>query len=59
MFWFFLVERHGLVSQPVVEPTLPASEGEVLTIGLPGKSPPRFIMWHAATTRSIRGSIVE
>ena len=59
MFWFFLVEWHGLVSQPVVKPTPPASEGEVLTIGLPGKSPPRFVMWHAATSSATTRSIVD
>ena len=40
MFWFFGHETCGILApQPRVEPTPPALEGEVLTTGLPGKSP--------------------
>ena len=40
MFWFFELEACGILApQPGIEPTPPAVEGEVLTIGLPGKSP--------------------
>ena len=39
MFWFFGHEACGiLATQPGIEPTPPALEGEVLTTGLPGKS---------------------
>ena len=38
-FWIFGHEACGiLVSWPGIEPTPPASEGEVLTTGPPGKS---------------------
>ena len=38
MFWFFGRESHGILApQPRIEPTPPTLEGEVLTIGLPGK----------------------
>ena len=37
MFWF---KTPGiLAAQPGIEPAPPASEGKVLTAGLPGKSP--------------------
>ena len=40
MFWVFGPEARGiLVPRPGIEPTLPALEGKVLTIGPPGKSP--------------------
>ena len=40
MFWVLGLEACGiLVPRPGVEPTLPALEGKVLTIGPPGKSP--------------------
>ena len=39
IFWFFDPEACGiLASQPGMEPTPPTLEGEVLPIGLPGKS---------------------
>ena len=39
MFWFFGHEACGiLAAQPGIEPAAPALEGEVLTIGPPGKS---------------------
>ena len=42
MFWVFGPEARGiLVPRPGIEPTLPALEGKVLTIGPPGKSPDR------------------
>ena len=42
MFWFFGHEACGILAPwPGIEPTPPALEGEVLTTGLPGKSPER------------------
>ena len=39
MFWFFGLKSCGnLAPQPGMEPASPASEGEVLLIGPPGKS---------------------
>ena len=39
MFWFFGCEAYRiLVTQPGIEPTPPALEGEVLTTGPPGNS---------------------
>ena len=38
-FWPHLVACGILVPQPGIEPTLPALEGEILTTGLPEKSP--------------------
>ena len=39
MFWFFYCESCGiLVPWPVTEPASPALQGEVLTIGQPGKT---------------------
>ena len=43
MFWFFGREARGILApRPGIEPTSPALEGEVLTTGLPGKSPGRI-----------------
>ena len=40
MFWCFGREACGtLAAWPGIKPTLPALEDEVLTTGLPGKSP--------------------
>ena len=40
MFWFFAHETFGvLASQPGIELSCPELEDEVLTTGLPGKSP--------------------
>ena len=40
VFWFFGHEACGILAPgPGIEPTSPALEGEVLTTGLPGKSP--------------------
>ena len=40
MFWFFGREACGILApQPGIELAPPALEGEVLTTGLPGKSP--------------------
>ena len=39
MFWIFGREAYGISApQPGIEPAPPALEGEVLTIGPPGKS---------------------
>ena len=39
MFWFFGPEVCGILAPwPEIEPAPPASEGEVLTTGPPGKS---------------------
>lgn len=44
MFWFFGHKAHGiLAARPRVEAAPPASEGEVLTAGSPGKSRRSFI----------------
>ena len=41
MFWFFGHEACGILApQPGIESVPPALESEVLTTGLPGKSPP-------------------
>ena len=40
MFWFSGCEACGILAlQPGIKPAPPASEDEVLTTGLPGKSP--------------------
>ena len=40
VFWFFGLETCGVLAlRPGIEPAPPALEGEVLTIGPPGKSP--------------------
>ena len=41
MFWFFGSKACGILAPqwPGIESTPPALEGEVLTTGLPGKSP--------------------
>ena len=40
MFWFFGPEACGILApRPGVKPTPPALEGQILTIGPPGKSP--------------------
>ena len=40
LFWFFGQEACRILApRPGIEPTLPTLEGEVLTIGPPGKSP--------------------
>ena len=42
-FWFFGYEACGILAPPSgIEPAPPAQEGEVLTTGLPGKSPSIF-----------------
>ena len=39
MFWFLGLKVYGTLDpQPGIEPTFPASEGEVLSTGPPGKS---------------------
>ena len=39
MFWFFGHEACGVLTpQPGMEPTSPATDGEALTTGPPGKS---------------------
>ena len=44
MFWFFGCEACDILApRPGVEPAPPASEGEVLTTGLPGKSRVYFL----------------
>ena len=54
MFWFSGQEACGIfASQPGIEPSSPAMEGEVLTTGLLGKysplSPPAFLLHHLPT----------
>ena len=40
IFFFLAMRQVGISApQPGIEPALPALEGEVLTTGLPGKSP--------------------
>ena len=40
MFWFFCLKTCEILApRPGIEPAPPALEGEVLTTGLPGKSP--------------------
>ena len=40
MFWFFGLEACGILTRwPGIQPALLALEGEVLSSGLPGKSP--------------------
>ena len=46
MFCFFGWEACGILApQPGIEPAPPALEGEVLTTGLPGKSPKLFYLF--------------
>ena len=40
MFWFLGGKACGILAPwPGIEPAPPALEGEIITIGLPGKSP--------------------
>ena len=51
MFWFFGHEACGILAPPPeIEPILPELEGQVLTIGPPGKSHRAF--FEGAATRS-------
>ena len=45
MFCFFGREACGILAPwPGIEPAAPALEGEILTTGPPGKSPPPFFL---------------
>ena len=44
MFWFFGPKACGILApRPGIGPAPPALEGEVLTTGLPGKSPAKSL----------------
>ena len=46
LFWLFGREAGGILAfQPGIEPVPPPLEGEVLTIGLPGKFPMMCLLW--------------
>ena len=58
MFWFFGRKACGILApQPGIEPTPPALEGEVLTTGPPGKSPPTEFKLFWKTKKFQKGKI--